>query len=220
MRKVGWVWRGLRFGMLLQLAVGPVCLLTLSAAGTRGFWPAMSLVAAVTLADAFYVFLSSLGVAAILGRPRVKAVMKALGGGVLILFGLDAALGVLGVPLLPGVSLFSVSADANLFWQGLIVTLSNPLTILFWGGMLTARVMENPWSRAELSSFAAGCVLATLLFLTAIAALGSCFTGRVPEAVIKGLNVGVGIALIYFGLRLWLKKEKEAPPASHADIAC
>ncbi len=207
MRKAGLVWRGLRFGMLLQLAVGPVCLLTLSAAGTLGFWPAMALVAAVTLADAFYIFLSSLGVGAVVNRPRVKMAMKLLGGGMLILFGLDAALGALGISLIPGISLFSAGENANLFIQGLIVTLSNPLTILFWGGMLTARVMESHWNRAELAAFAVGCVLATLLFLTAVAGLGSIFIGRVPDVAIRVLNFGVGAALCYFGLRLLLCKE-------------
>jgi len=202
------LWQGLRFGMLLQLAVGPVCLLVLSTAGTQGFAPAMQLVAAVTLVDAFYVFLSSLGVAAMMDRPRVKAVMKVAGGLVLIVFGLDMALGALGLTLIPGVSLFSASSGGNRFVQGLILTLSNPLTILFWGGMLTAKVLENRWDRAQLAVFAVGCVLATAVFLSAIAGLGSFFAGRVPEAAVTALNVAVGAALIFFGVRLMVKKEQ------------
>ena len=209
MRKGKLLFSGIRFGMLLQLAVGPVCLMVLNAAGTLGFWPAASFVAAVTLADALYVALSSLGVSAALNRPRVKKVFKAVGGGVLALFGADMALGALGVTLLPGVRLFTAPSGSGLFWQGLILTLSNPLTILFWGGMLGARVVENQWTRAELFGFAVGCVLATPLFLLAVAGLGSVFTGRLPQTATRALNGAVGLALIYFGLRLWLKKEKE-----------
>jgi threonine/homoserine/homoserine lactone efflux protein len=208
MGKMKLLWRGLRFGMLLQLAVGPICLLVLSTAGTQGFAPAMELVAAVTLADAFYVFLSSLGVAAAMDRPKVKATVKVVGGLVLILFGLDMGLGALGIPLLPGVSLFKADGGGNRFLQGLILTLSNPLTILFWGGMLTAKVTENRWNRAQLAVFAAGCVLSTAVFLTAVSALGSCFTGRVPETAIQILNAGVGAALIFFGVRLMAKKSR------------
>ncbi len=208
MERIRLLGQGLRFGMLLQLAVGPICLLTLSTAGTQGFGPAMELVAAVTLADALYVFLSSLGVAALMDRPKVKAAMKIAGGLVLILFGLDMGLGALGKPLIPGFSLFSADGGGSRFLQGLILTLSNPLTILFWGGMLTAKVMENNWSRAQLAAFAVGCVLSTALSLTAVSAVGSCFTGRIPALAIRILNVGVGAALIFFGVRLMSKKSR------------
>lgn len=201
------LWQGLRFGMLLQLAVGPVCLMVLNAAGTLGFLPTMPLVASVTLVDAFYILLASLGIGAVMDKPKVKAGMKTVGGLVLILFGADMGLGVLGITLIPGFRLFSASADANLFLQGLILTLSNPMTILFWGGMFTAKGAENRWNRRQLGVFAVGCVLSTALFLSAVAGLGSCFTGRVPSVVIQGLNIAVGAALVFFGVRLILKKE-------------
>jgi threonine/homoserine/homoserine lactone efflux protein len=207
MQKPVLLWRGFRFGMLLQLAVGPVCLLTLSTAGTQGFAAAMAMVAAVTLADAFYVSLSALGVAALVGRPKVKTALRFAGGAVLVLFGLDLGVEALGVTLLPGLSLFSASSGAGPFAQGLVITLSNPLTILFWGGMLTAKVAENRWNRAQLGVFAAGCVLSTAVFLTAVSALGGIFAGRLPAALVTGLNLAVGAALAFFGVRLMLKKQ-------------
>jgi threonine/homoserine/homoserine lactone efflux protein len=208
MGKLRLLWRGLRFGMLLQLAVGPVCLLTLSMAGTQGFGPAMQMVAAVTLADAFYVLLSSLGVAALMERPKVKRVVQIAGGLVLIVFGLDTALGALGISLIPRIGLLSASAGGSPFLQGLIITLSNPLTILFWGGALSAKVMENRWNRGQLACFAAGCVLATAVFLTAVAAAGGSLAGRIPDSAIRILNAGVGVALIFYGVRLMVKKSR------------
>ena len=59
MESAAMLWQGLRFGMLLQLAVGPVCLMVLNAAGTLGFLPTMPLVASFTLVDAFYILLAS-----------------------------------------------------------------------------------------------------------------------------------------------------------------
>ena len=35
---------GLRFGMLLQIAIGPMCLMVFNTAKNAGFWVAMSLV--------------------------------------------------------------------------------------------------------------------------------------------------------------------------------
>lgn len=202
------VWQGVRFGMLLQLAVGPVCLLVLSTAGTLGFWPAIPLVAAVTLVDAFYVSLALLGATAAVSKPGAQRWLAIVGGLVLVVFGMDMAMNALGKPLIPSFSLFSVAEETNRFVQGLVITLSNPLTLLFWGGMFTAKSMENHWKRTQLWLFAAGCVLSTTLFLAGIAAFSGVFAGRVPSVVIQVLNVGVGAALIFFGVRLWLKKAK------------
>ena len=192
--------------MLLQLAVGPICLLVLNASSGQGFMQTLPLIAAVSLADALYVALSCLGVAAVVDRPKVKAVIRAAGCAVLVLFGADMALGAFGLPLLPGIRLFSASSGGSLFGKGLALTLSNPLTILFWSGMLTARVMENKWDRGQLCFFAAGCVLATVVFLTAVAALGSILGGFLPNAAIMVFNAMVGLALIYFGVRLAVRK--------------
>ena len=51
---------GLRFGMLLQIAIGPMCLMVFNTAKNAGFWVAMSLVLAVALVDAFYIALAAL----------------------------------------------------------------------------------------------------------------------------------------------------------------
>lgn len=201
------LWQGFRFGMLLQLAVGPVCLFVLRAAFTAGFWPAMGAVLAVTLTDAAYIALSSLGAAALLARPSAQRAARLLGGAVLCLFGLDMALGVLGIKLIPGVRMFSAEASGSLFWQALFITASNPLTILFWGGALTAKVAENGLDRGGLILFATGCVMATAVFLTAVAAIGASFMGGMSETAIGVLNAAVGLALIWFGIRLMLLRK-------------
>lgn len=207
MRKVimRMVLKGLRFGVILQLAVGPICLLVLNTSAGQGFVNTLPLIAAVTLADALYVALSCLGVAAIVNKPKVKAMIRVVGCAVLLLFGADMLLGALGFTLLPGFRLFSAGAGGSLFMKGLVLTLSNPLTILFWSGMLTAKVMENKWDRGQLSFFALGCVLATVVFLTAVAAIGGLLGGVLPNLVIVVLNAAVGLMLIYFGVRLAMK---------------
>lgn len=202
----GTVWKGLCFGMLLQLAVGPVCLFVLNTSARYGFVKTLSLIAAVSLADALYIALSCLGVAALVNRPEVKAAVRVIGCAVLILFGLDMLLGAFGVSLLPGFRLFSASSAGSVFVKGLVLTLSNPLTILFWSGMLSAKVMENKWGKKQIALFASGCVLATVVFLSVVAALGGLLGGVLPNPVIAVLNAAVGLVLMYFGVRLIRRK--------------
>lgn len=217
------LWKGLRFGMLLQLAVGPVCLFVLRAAFTAGFWPAMGAVLAVTLTDAMYITLSSLGAAVLLGRPAAQRAARMVGGAVLCLFGVDMVLGALGIRLIPGILLFSAIAGGSLFWQALFITASNPLTILFWGGALTAKVAENGLDRKGLTVFSVGCVMATALFLTFVAALGATVMGGMNQTAVAVLNAAVGLVLVWFGVRLLLRKNlspNDAEPSSdHPDTA-
>ena len=206
MRKATLVLKGLRFGMLLQLAVGPVCLMVLRTSATHGFLATLPFVLAVTLADGLFIALSLLGATTVLNQPKARGKARILGGAVLMLFGLDMTLGAFNLRLFPGVTLFTVAEGTNLFMRGLLLTLSNPLTIVFWSGVLTAKVAENAWRGQELYLFSLGCVLATFLFLNAVSALGGSLVPLLPGAVQTVLNGAVGVAIFYFGLRLMLKQ--------------
>ena len=146
------IWKGLKFGMLLQLSIGPMCLMVFNTSATYGTLYGLSLVAAIALVDAFYIALSYAGVAALLGRPRVNVAVQLIGASVLILFGAHLVVGSLGFALLPQITLFSQQTGQSLFVQGLLLTASNPLTIVFWGGILSAQVTENQWVKGRSSA--------------------------------------------------------------------
>ena len=149
------LFQGLRFGMLLQLAIGPLCLLVFETGATQGFFTALPAVCAIALVDALYIALSLLGVSALLQNARVRTAVKWMGCSVLVLFGANAVLGALDISLLPSVSLFSYTQGRGVFIKALLLTASNPLTILFWGGVLSARAAEHGFTRGGLMLFAA-----------------------------------------------------------------
>jgi threonine/homoserine/homoserine lactone efflux protein len=119
-------------------------------------------------------------------------------------------LGAFGYALLPHVNLFSQvpSETGSIFLQGVLLTAANPLTILFWGGVFSAKAAEKSMGRAQLLPFGLGCVLSTLLFLSAVALAGSLINSFLPPLVMMILNAAVGCALIFFGVRLLVKKDK------------
>ena len=200
--------KGFRFGMLLQLAVGPMCFLVFQTSTAYGFGSGEQIVLAVALVDALFIVLSGVGAAALLRREKVKAAVRWLGCLVLVVFGLNIGLDALDIRLLPSITLFSAVSGGSLFWQGFVLTASNPLTIVFWSGMFTAQMAQNHWSKRQLARFAAGCVLSTLTFLSAIAALGSVLSGFLPEIVIQILNIAVGALLVFYGFKLLLQKQE------------
>jgi threonine/homoserine/homoserine lactone efflux protein len=205
---VGMILKGFRFGMLLQLAVGPMCLMVFNTSATYGFIYSISLIVAIALIDALYIGLSCIGTASIIDKTEIKTFIKIGGCIVLILFGLNTISGVFKISFLPNIGLFSEVTSQNLFVQGLLLTASNPLTILFWSGMFSAQMIENHWSQKQLLFFAVGCVLSTLFFLSCVALLGSFLNDFLPLLFVQILNILVGVFLIYFGIRLLLRKDK------------
>ena len=197
---------GLRFGLLLQLAVGPMCLMVFNTAKNVSFLVAMSLVLAIALVDAFYILLASLGVSKIMEKKRVKTVFKIVGSLVLILFGLNIILNVFDINIIPGLDI--KPNTSNIFLQGLILTLSNPITIVFWGSILTTKIIEDGLKKKELAIFSVGLVSSTVFFLSLVALLGTVLSEFIPETVSNLLNVIVGLLIIFFGIRMLVKKEK------------
>jgi threonine/homoserine/homoserine lactone efflux protein len=200
--------KGLKFGMLLQLSIGPMCLMVFQTSSSNGFLNSLNLVLAIALIDAFYIGLSGIGIATVLRKEGIQTGMKIFGCLILILFGVNTLSGSFDIAILPKIALFSNVSSRNLFFQGLLLTASNPLTILFWSGMFTTQVLENRWNKKQLVEFAAGCVLSTLSFLTCISILGSILGRFLPHFVIQILNGIVGSFLIFFGIKMLLKKSK------------
>lgn len=196
---------GLKFGLLLQLAVGPMCLMVFNTAKNFSFLVAMTLVLAIALVDAFYITLANFGVSKILDKKAFKTVFSVVGAIILILFGANIALSVFGINLIPSLNLTPTSS--SIFIQGLILTLSNPITIVFWGSVLTTKIIEEKFTNKQLLLFAIGLVSSTLFFLTGVALLGTILSEFIPTIVSNILNLLVGLLIIFFGIKLLLKKK-------------
>jgi threonine/homoserine/homoserine lactone efflux protein len=211
-KKVGKMFlSGLRFGLLLQLAVGPVCLMVFNTAGTLGFLMGSLAALAVTVVDGLYIALAALGISAFLQNERVKKIIRAAGAVVLVLFGLDIAAGALGASFLPQIAMLRDSGTENVFLRAAILTGSNPLTIVFWGGVFSTRITAEDMERSRIFPFGAGCAGATFLFLNGVAVAGSVARSFLSPALMAALNVGVGLAIVFFALRM-AGLSKHTPP--------
>lgn len=206
MIKEDMIFKGLKFGMLLQLAIGPMCFLVFNTSATHGFLFGLTLVIAIAIVDTLYITLSGLGVATIINRKNIKSILQIFGCIVLIIFGINTILGVYHISFLPDINIFSEVTSQNIFLQGLLLTSSNPLTIIFWSGVFSTQVIENNLNRRQVILFGFGCILSTLLFLTAVSFAGSILSEFMPVKVIQIFNVIVGTVLIYYGIRLLWKK--------------
>jgi threonine/homoserine/homoserine lactone efflux protein len=204
------IYKGFKFGMLLQLAIGPMCLMVFNTSTTYGFWTGMLLDLAIVLIDSLYIALSGFGIAAVLNKEKVKYAIKWFGFLILLLFGINTIAGVFHFSILPNINMGIQVSAQNIFIQGLLLTASNPLTIIFWSGVFSAQAAENNLHKKQLILFGLGCVLSSLSFLTIIAFCGSILSGFLPVLFIQILNFAVGVFLIYFGIKLLFKTSSNA----------
>ncbi len=198
--------KGFSFGMLLQFSIGPMCLMVFNTASTKGLLSSIPLVIAIALVDGIFIILAAMGVTALLKKKSVQIVITILGSIILIAFGLNMVFTTFEKSLLPEVNLFSKLKLQSLFLQGIVLTASNPLTILFWGGVFTMKVTDENLNNKQLTQFGAGCILSTISFLFIVAVAGSLIGAFMTTGIISVLNVAVGVVVCYFGIKLLYKK--------------
>ena len=139
-------------------------------------------------------------------KPKIKSIFKIFGSLVLIFLGINIILNVFNINIIPVLNLKPTSD--NIFIQGLVLTLSNPITIVFWGSILTTRIIEDNLNKKELTVFSVGLVSSTIIFLTFIAISGTILSNFIPEKISNILNILVGIIIVFFGIKMIVKKEK------------
>jgi len=192
---------GLAFGLVLQISVGPVCVAVLHKGLTQGFCHAFVMVWGVALVDALYIILSIIGVSALLQIGPVRTAVGLAGVLLLAYFGIRY----LRAPVERQQVAQSTDSLPKSFTYGAGLTLTNPLTILFWAGVLGAMLSTHSFSQpGGAILFSAGCIAATLLFLTAVALAGHSLERVLSDRLLLWLNRAVGVFLLGFAVKLGL----------------
>ena len=200
------LFKGFKFGMLLQFAIGPVCIFIFQMSSLKGFYIAETGVLGVALMDGLFIIVAILGIASIIDRKNVKVVLKIFGAAILFIFGFSTVLSQFNISFLPNLSMQNIASSNNVFIRAMLLTISNPLTIIFWAGVFSSKVAEENMKRKDIYSFGFGALLSTVFFLTLIALVGSFAKKFLPASVIQFLNIAVGFLLIYFGIKMIMKK--------------
>lgn len=195
---------GFLTGLILQIAIGPVFFYILNLSLQRTVTDGLFAVLAVTIVDYIFIALAVLGVGKLLEKHRIKFILGIISSLVLILFG---AIMILSINRSSGISNPNVLVESNYtasFISAFLLTISSPLTIVFWTSLFAAKAIENGYAQIELVFFGATAGLATLLFLGASVTLLSIFRASIPLTLLGVLNSAVGSLLIIYGtIRLY-----------------
>lgn len=191
---------GFLTGLLLQIAIGPVFFFILNISLQKTIMDGWFAVVAVTLVDYMFIALAVLGVGKLLEKPRIKLALGITSSIVLILFGI-----IMMVSINPNshISIADHTIESTYissFISAFLLTISSPLTIVFWTSLFAARAIEKGYAKKELICFAAAAGSATLVFLVFAVTLLSTLRTSIPLWLLSLSSKAVGLVLIIYGM--------------------
>jgi len=199
---------GLVTGLVLQLAIGPVFFFIINLVLQKSILDGSAGVLAVTIVDYFYITLAIFGVGKLLENKKIKKIFGIVSSIVLMIFGIFIIKGTISSGISTDITTSStnfLSSFASVFF----LTISSPMTIVFFTSIFTAKALEYNYSKKELLIFGFGTGLATFLFMGTSIILFFLIKGSVPILLIQILNLVVGCLLIGYGIIRLIKILRE-----------
>lgn len=151
-------------------------------------------------ADIIYMLLVYFGMIHLLDAPFIKAFLWLFGFFVLVYTGVES---IRNAGSIPEAQMRGSEIPLNRsFLSGFLMSLFNPLSILFWlgiyGSILAKAASEYPMQ--QLLIYSGAIVLGILLWDVSMAAASSIFRRLLTTRVLKGISVLSGLSLVGFGL--------------------
>ncbi|GEM_PF-2489425 len=191
--------KGLMLGMTLQLSVGPVFFALLHKAVKEGFAEGFKMSLGVALVDAVYIALSFTAVSGLMASNQgAEWLVRIAGAMVLCWFAFG---------YIKGAGRKETSSKESRlggsFIYGIKLTMINPLSIVFWTGTFGAVLASGMIPvGVGIVVYAAGCVSATIFFMTGASFMGSRVEGLLTPSATKKLDRAVGVCLFLFASSL------------------
>lgn len=196
---------GMVTGLFLQFALGPVFFYILGITINSNYTNSLSAILAVTLADYLFIGLSLVGIGNVLQRDKLKTIFGLVSSILLVLFGLMIFYtGLIFVNTVDPIGSM-VWTPFKSFISCLILTISSPLTIVFWTSIFSAKAIEKNYMKKQLAVFGFGAGASTFLFLSFTMMILSLFKSNIPNLMVQILNCIVGLVLIYYGTTRTMK---------------
>ena len=194
--------KGLLFGLMLQLSIGPVCFAVLHKSMTRGYKEGFKMVLGVTLIDGLYILISFTSISGLLKILFIKKIIMIVSGFVLIMFGYTYIKNARNKEM--NITPKEIeNNDENSFIYALKLTSINPLTIVFWSGIFASLVADDSMIKtSNLIIYSLGCLSATVLFLGIISLIGNIIVKYMNNNILKIMDYTIGVLLIAFGIKI------------------
>jgi L-lysine exporter family protein LysE/ArgO len=186
-------------GLSLAAPIGPINAAQLDRGIKNGFFHAWIIGLGSVVADIVYMCAVYLGMVHFIEIPVVKAFLWLFGFFVLVYTGIESI-----------VSAVSLQSDGRgeradsyfkTFITGFFMSISNPLTILFWLGIYGSILAKTSSTLAtdQLMLYSFAIILGLLLWDFTMAAVASSFRKLLTPRLLRSISVISGLSLVGFG---------------------
>jgi L-lysine exporter family protein LysE/ArgO len=187
-------------GLSLAAPIGPINAAQLDKGIKSGFLHAWLIGIGAMAADIIYMVLVYFGIIHFLNIPFMKTFLWLFGFFVLVYSGVESLRGV--NQAVGPMRKKDDSTGFKSFLSGFLMSLSNPLTILFWLGIYGSVLAEtaSTYHIHELMLYSAAIIFGIFLWDLAMASLASSFRSFLTTGVLTFISIISGLSLIGFGI--------------------
>ncbi len=189
---------GLIMGIVYAATPGPLNVETLRRGMNGGFLDSLAIQTGSAVGRILYALLALFGAGVLLEGATLQLALGVFGVTVLLYMGIKTIRGRHGQDI-RSQEIGSAASAPRAFWAGAVLSLANPLAVVFWLS-IGGRVVYDPGldGVSFLSGFFAGCILTSI----SVALLASFWRSRLSARAVLAISWVCGLALIGFGVKL------------------
>ncbi|WP_102026700.1 LysE family translocator [Salirhabdus sp. Marseille-P4669] len=186
-------------GLSLAIPIGPINAAQLDKGIKGGFFPAWFVGLGAIVADGIYMLIVYFGIFHMIDTPFVKTFLWLFGCFVLVYTGLESIISAKKIELSKQRNTESLSKS---FFSGFMMSITNPLTILFWLGIYGSVLAKtaSSFGTKELILYSGAIFLGLLAWDFTMAIVSSSFRTFLKSRALQLLSVVSGLSLIGFGI--------------------
>ncbi|MFX3624310.1 MAG: LysE family transporter [Ectobacillus sp.] len=185
-------------GLSLSAPIGPINAAQLDKGIKNGFFHAWLVGLGAMLADILYMILVYGGVVHFLETPFIKTFLWIFGFLILVYTGFESLLSAGKINSPQGQNDESLTKS---FVSGFLMSLSNPLTILFWLGIYGSVLVHtaHSYGAEQLFLYSGAIILGILIWDFTMAGIASSFRNFLTPRILMFISALSGLSLIGFG---------------------
>lgn len=194
--------KGVLFGLVLAMLIGPVFFSLIETSIEKGFIPGLLVAIGITFSDTVYILISYFGLTTLLDEQTMEKYLGFMGGLILVGFGVF--------------SFFKsrkrkevkLNVDSEGFKRfiakGFMINGLNPMVLFFWVGAISLATVEYELKENYILIFFISIIVTVFSTDLLKVYLAHKLRVFVTPGFIKIMNILTGIVMVIFGIRLFI----------------
>jgi threonine/homoserine/homoserine lactone efflux protein len=199
------VLKGILYGFVLAILVGPVFFTLLQTSIERGFMSGVYVAIGISLSDALYISASYLGLSAFFTSPQFQTYLGYIGGIIIFCFGAYYLFIKSRKKLNFSAEHVKERSPFRLAAKGFIINGFNPMVLLFWIGTISVATGKLGYTeRSEALTFLFSIVGTVFVTDLIKAKLADQLRTFLTPGIVKFMNIILGAVMLSLGVKLLL----------------